>query len=124
MAHGAPLLLLRAEASHNRSLQSAPKISLLVRDRAGRVVRPHGPCRVEAGAVFLAGMDDGRIPPGAGVAFRRDVGNSLFLAGTSRDGRAAWLEEFHVHAHGMENRSGIHATLVCAEDFPNGQLSA
>ena len=47
---------------------------------------------VETGAVFLAGMDDGRLPLGPHLALRGDVGDSVLPSGTRRHGRSPRLE--------------------------------
>ena len=62
---------------------------------------------MEAGSIFLAGVDDGRISLGAHLAFRGDVGDFVFCVGTSGDGGSAWLEQFRFHADGMEKGSRV-----------------
>ena len=53
------------------------------RDRAGSAVGGNGIRGVEAGAVFLAGMADGRISLGADMAFRHHVGDrGVCVSGT------------------------------------------
>src|SRR6266478_911581 len=47
---------------------------------------------VEAGTVFLAGVDSGWLPLGPHLAFCGDVGDSVLPSGASRNGRAARLE--------------------------------
>ncbi len=49
-------------------------------------------CDLEASAVLLAGVADGRIPSGAIVAFSDHVGDARFCVWPSGDGGIAWLE--------------------------------
>ena len=60
--------------------------------RAGRFVGADRDCGLEAGAVFLAGLDDGRLSLGAHLAFCRDVGDSVLPSRTPRHGGPARLE--------------------------------
>ena len=63
------------EAGAARSLQPATETRLHNGDRAGRVIGADRVSDLEAGAVFVAGVADGRLSLGAVVAFRGDVGD-------------------------------------------------
>ena len=76
-------------------------------DRAGSSLSSYRARGVEARAVFLAGLDDGRIPLCAHLAFCGDVGDFVFCAGTFSDGDFAWMEQFRFHDHRLEERSGV-----------------
>ena len=107
VADGSALFFLWSEATGSRSLQPAAEAGLHGRDRAGSSLGAYRACGVEACAVFLAGLDDGRISLRAHLAFRSNVGNFVFCAGASGDGDFAWLEQFCFHDHGLEERSGV-----------------
>jgi hypothetical protein len=92
LAHGALLLLLWTQAGCPRGLQSAAKTGVYVRAGSGGLVRVDRVCGVEAGAVFLAGLDDGRLPLGPDMAFCRDVGDFILPSGTPRHGSSSRLE--------------------------------
>jgi thiosulfate reductase cytochrome b subunit len=64
-------------------LQKLAYTSVVCVDRVGGV---------EAGAVFLAGLDDGWLPLGPDMAFCRDVGDSVLPSGTPCHGRSPRLE--------------------------------
>ena len=61
-------------------------------DRAGRAFGADRPGGVEAGAIFVAGVADGRISLGAAVAFSDDVGDFRICVRASGDGGSARLE--------------------------------
>src|ERR1039458_2027980 len=107
MAHGEALFLFRTQAAGSRSLQPPAEARLHHGDRAGGSFGADRSRRVEAGSVFLARLDDGWVSLGAHLAFRGDVGNFVFFAGTPGDGDLAWLEQFCFHADGLEERSGV-----------------
>ena len=60
--------------------------------RPGRFVGADRTCGMEAGAVFLAGLDDGRLSLGPDLAFCRDVGDSVLPFRTPGHGGLARLE--------------------------------
>ena len=68
------------------------KQAYTIGDRAGRAVGADRAGGVEAGAVFLAGVADGRISLGAAVAFSDDVGDFGICVRASGDGASARLE--------------------------------
>ena len=107
VADGSTLFFLWSEAAGSRSLQPSAEAGLHRGDRAGGALGSDRARGVEAGAVFLAGLDDGRIPLCAHLAFCGDVGDFVFCAGTSGDGDFAWMEQFRFHDHGLEERSGV-----------------
>ena len=92
VADGAPLFLLRAQAAREGSLQPAAEARIHLGDRAGRAVGADRPRHLEAGPVLLAGMDDGRLPLGAAVAFPDHVGDARVRVWPPGDGGPAWLE--------------------------------
>ncbi len=70
---------------------------------------------LETGAVFLAGVDDGRLPLGAALAFPDHVGDAGVCFRTFGDGGPAWLEQFRLHVNGMEEGPRISVGVVrCA----------
>ncbi len=83
------------------------KQAYTIGDRAGRFVCADRFRGVEADSVLLAGLDDGRLSLRAHLAFRGDVGDFVFRAGTSGHGDPARLEQFRFHADGMEERSRV-----------------
>src|SRR5437773_9120128 len=92
VAHGALLLFLWAQAGGPRGLQPAAEAGLYLGAWVGRVVGTHRNRGMEAGPVFLAGLDDGRLSMGAHLAFCGDVGNSVLSSRAPHNGRAARLE--------------------------------
>ncbi len=107
VADGEALFFLWSEAAGSRSLQPAAEAGLHDGDRAGSSLGVHWACGVEAGSVFLAGLDDGRISLRAHLALRGDVGDFVFCAGTSGDGDSAWVGQFRFHGYGVEEGSGV-----------------
>ena len=75
-----------------RSLQPAAETGVHVSSRPGCFVGADRTCGMEAGAVFLAGLDDGRLSLGPDLAFCRDVGDSVFPSRTPGHGGLARLE--------------------------------
>src|SRR5207237_474279 len=61
VADGAALFFLRAEAGGERGLQPPAETCVHLRHRARRFISADGDCDLEAGAVFMVGMDDGRV---------------------------------------------------------------
>ena len=114
VADGAPLLLLRPQAADKGSLQPATEARVHLRDWARRAVGADRPRSLEAGAVFLAGVDDGRLPLGAAVAFPDHVGDAGVCVRTFGDGGPAWLEQLRLHVDGMEEGPGIPVGVVGA----------
>src|SRR5438105_9026997 len=55
----------------------------------------------------MAGAGDGRVPLGAAVALRGDVGDVGICVRASGDGGPAWLEQFRFHADGLEKGSRV-----------------
>ena len=102
MANGAPLLLLRSETACEGGLQPATEARVHLCDCLGSTVGADGPRNLEAGAVFLVGVDDGRVPSGAPLAFPDHVGAPGVCFRTSGNGGPAWLEQFCLHVDGME----------------------
>ena len=92
VADGEALFLFRAEAALREAYNPLQKQAYTTCDRAGRVVGADRAGGVEAGAVFVAGVADGRISLGAAVAFSDDVGDFGVCVRASGDGDAAWLE--------------------------------
>src|SRR5579872_5166550 len=115
LANGAPLLLVRSEATCQRGLQPPTEARVHLCDCFGCAVGADGPRSLEAGAVFLAGVDDGRLPLGAALAFRDHVGDAGVCLRTFGDGGPAWLEQFRFHVNGMEEGPRISVGVVrCA----------
>src|ERR1700722_5991124 len=102
MADGSILFFLRSQAGAGRYLQSPAETGLHLRDRTWDPIGSDWAGGLEAGAIFLAGSDDGRFPLGAAVAFSSHVGNPGFRAWSLDYGRPAWMEQLHVDAHGLE----------------------
>jgi len=100
------------QACRHRHLQSAAETGLYVCDWTGRFVGVDRLRCMEASSVFLAGLVDGWLSPGASVAFRRDVGNSLFSPRALGHGCDPWLEQLRVNVHRMEDGSGLHPPLI------------
>src|SRR5579872_1646790 len=115
VADGAPLLLLWSEAACERGLQPATEVRVHLCDCFGCAVSADRSRGLETGPVFLAGMDDGRLPLGAALAFPHHVGDAGVCFRTFGDGGPAWLEQFRLHVHGMEEGPGISIGVVrCA----------
>src|SRR5579862_4439786 len=112
LAHGPLLFLLRPEASRHRGIQLSAETRLYVGHRTRSAFNLDRFCRLEAGAILLAGVVDGRVSPGKGVAFPGDVGADGLRLRAPDHGRSAWLEQFHVHAHRVEEGSGIHLEIT------------
>jgi len=87
-----PLLFLRTQATGEGSLQPTAEACVHVRNRTGCTVGAYRFRGMEAGAVFLAGVDDGRLPLGAAVAFPGYVGDSGVCVWAFSNGNSAWLE--------------------------------
>src|SRR6516162_1042934 len=102
MADGPALFFLWPEAAHEASLQSSAKTHLHGGDRLGSAFRPDRIRGLEADPGFVACLDDGRFPPGPGVALRGHVGDYPFRAGTPGDGGAARVEQLCFHAYRVE----------------------
>ena len=62
------------------------------RNCAWRSVSAHRDCNLEAGAVFLAGVDDGRISLCAALAFPDHVGIDRVCVWALGDGGPSWME--------------------------------
>src|SRR5579863_3389085 len=92
VAHGVPLFFLRTETTGNGSLQPAAEACLHVRNRAGCPVSSNRLSDMEACAVFLVGVDDGRFPSCSPMAFSDHVGDTRILVRTPGDGGPARLE--------------------------------
>src|SRR6266496_4421303 len=107
VADGEALLFLRPEARGARGLQPSTEACVYDGDRSGSAFGAHRARHLEAGAVFVAGVDDGRIPLGALVALRGDVGSFGIRAWTSGDGDLARLEQLCFDADGLEERSRV-----------------
>src|SRR5579862_1369956 len=115
VANGAPLLLLRSEAACEGGLQPATEARVHLCDCFGCAVGADRSRRLETGAVFLAGVDDGRLPLGAALAFPDHVGDAGVCFRTFGDGGPAWLEQFRLHVDGMEEGPRISVGVVrCA----------
>src|SRR5579872_4552359 len=115
VANGAPLLLVRSKATCERGLQPATEARVHLCDCSGRTVGADRSRSLETGAVFLAGVDDGRLPLGAALAFPHHVGDAGVCFRTFGDGASAWLEQFRLHVDGMEEGSRISVGVVrCA----------
>src|ERR1700677_618780 len=121
VADGAPLFPFRSEADCKRSLQSTPKARLHVCHRLGCFVDANRARRVEAGTAFLVGLVDGRIPPGAALAFPRHVGDACVCFRPSRDGGSARLEQFRLHADGMEEGPRISVGVILCVATEGGE---
>src|SRR5690349_2277190 len=67
---------------------------------------------MEAGAVLVVGSADGRLSLGAHLALCRDVGYCGFHFWPPGYGRAAWMGEFPIYAHGLEKQPRIYAPLI------------
>src|SRR5512144_385960 len=107
MADGAPLLFLRPQTANQGSLQPAAKARIHLRDWPGSALGVDGGCHLEARAVFLAGVVDGRLPSGTLVAFPDHVGDVGVCVWAFGDGGASWLEQLRLHVDGMEKGPGI-----------------
>src|SRR5690242_19194495 len=102
MADGASLLFLRPQTPDQRSLQPAAEACLHFRNWFWGAFRSDWHCHLEARAVLVAGVVDGRLPFGTDVAFPGYVGDVGVRVRTFSDGGASWLEQFRVHVDGME----------------------
>src|SRR5581483_2104077 len=107
VADGEALFFLRQKTCGDRSLQSAAETRLHDHHRAGRAVGADWDRNLETGAIFVASLADGRIPLGAPVALPGDVGDAGVRVRTPGHGGASRLEQFRVHADGLEERSGV-----------------
>src|SRR5438045_1001053 len=116
VANDAVLLLLWDSASRPRSLQSSPETRIHLRCGAGYFVSADRTGDMEAGAVFLARLDHGRVPLGARVAFRSNVGDLVLPPGTPGNGCCPRLEQFHVDAYGMEEESRVPSLAAQLDD--------
>ncbi len=97
----------RTQAASKGNLQPAAETSLYDCDRVGGAIGGDGSGGVEAGAVFLVGMDDGWLSLGANLALRDHVGNAGVCVRASGDGDAARVEQLRLHVDGMEEGSGV-----------------
>src|SRR5215469_5027558 len=107
MANGAPLLFLRPQTANHGSLQPAAETRVYLRDWAGSALGADWLCNLEARAVLMVGVVDGRLSPGTVVAFPDHVGDVGVRVRTSGDGGPAWLEQLRLHVDGIEERPGI-----------------
>ena len=89
LADGAPLLLLSAQTVG--SLQPVAEARVHLRGRPGSALGADRTRDLEASSVFVAGVDDGRLPSGAVVAFPI-MWATVLRVRTSGHGGAAWLE--------------------------------
>src|SRR6266496_1843261 len=112
MADGAPLLLLRPQTANQGSLQPAAEARLHLCNWVGRALGADRPGNLEASAVFVAGVDDGRLPSGTVVAFPDHVGDVGVRAWAFGDGGPSWLEQLRLHVDGMEEGPGIRLGVV------------
>ena len=87
-------------------------------DRPGRAFDANGACCLEASAVVLAGVADGRISLGAAVAFPDHVGDAGVCLWPFGDGGPAWLEQFCLHVNGMEEGPGIPVGVIAVRPLP------
>ncbi len=102
LANGAPLFFLWPQACGEGSLQSTAKACLHLRFHTWCLVGSYGHRYLEAGAIFLAGVADGRLPLCPVVAFCGYVGAAGFRVRTFGHGGAARLEQFCFNVHRME----------------------
>jgi Prokaryotic cytochrome b561 len=102
-----PGVFLRPQTPDQGSLQPAAEACIHLRDWPGSAFGIDRHCNLEARAVFLAGVVDGRLPSGAAVAFPDHVGDAGVRVWAFGDGGASWLEQFRLHVDGMEKGPGI-----------------
>ena len=67
---------------------------------------------LQSRAIFVPRITDGRIPLGPDLAFLRSVRIALVRLGAPDHGDPAWMEQFHVHADGLEAQPGILALTI------------
>ena len=96
----------------NGSLQPASEDGLHLGDFARPAIDPDGNRALQSRTVFLLGFADGRLSLGSSVAFRCALRVAPIRLGTPDHGDLARLEQFHIHADGLEARPGILALTI------------
>ena len=114
MAHDPSLLLFRAQTSPNGSLQPASEDGLHLGDSARPTIDPDGNRALQSRAVFLLGLIDGRFSLGPSVAFQCAVRIAAIRLGSPHHGDLARMEQFHIHADGLEAQPGVLAVTIVA----------
>ena len=85
----------------------------------GRDVHAHRNGALQASAVLVAGLADGRIPLRAHLALCGDVRIRGLHSWSSHHGRIARLGQFLFHDHGMEARSGVSGRKGQSAELPD-----
>src|ERR1700688_3158454 len=112
MAHDPALFFFRGQAGANGSVQPAPEDGLHVGDSPRAVIHPYRNRPLQSCAIFPPRFADWRIPLGPGLAFLRSVRIALVRLGAPDHGCPPWMEQFHVHADGLEAQLGILALTI------------
>ena len=78
----------------------------------GAVIDPDRNRPLQSRAIFPPRFADGRISLGPGLAFLCSVRIALVRLGAPDHGDPPWMEQFHVHADGLEAQPGILALTI------------
>src|SRR6202166_987265 len=112
MAHDPALFFFRGQAGANGSVQPAPEDGLHVGDSPRAVIHPYRNRPLQSCAIFPLRFADGWIPLGPGLASLRSVRIALVRIGAPDHGDPSWMEQFRLHADGLEARPGILALTI------------
>src|SRR5437016_2473934 len=106
VADGATLLLVRTQTGVEGTLQSAAEARIYLDRRLRRGLDSHWLGDVQAGAIRVAWLDNGRLRSRAAVALPRALRFPVLHSRTPHHGAGSRLEQLRGDADGLEEEPG------------------